>query len=190
MMLAPLTPSAYRPPRFYGHAWIAAWDNRDAFEQWESEHAPDDFWVLLAPIRVVGSWSAHPGLPKGERPLKGGRAAVLTLGHLKPTRAPAFLRASARAERAALQNSAMSFGAALAWPSLIVSTFSIWDDIEAMRSYVVGAGHGDATSVNTQQPFHRESAFIRYEILVQHGAPPTPASPVNESDDDANALSR
>jgi hypothetical protein len=123
----------------------------------------------LEPIRVIGTWPQLGVVPDSTPALSGEPpVAVLTLGKLRPHRLLAFLRASAAAERAVLSSPALVLSTGMAAPTGLVCTFSVWDDIPAMRA-VINGGHRVATDVNDQRPFHRASAFIRYRVREQTG---------------------
>jgi len=123
----------------------------------------------LEPTRVIGTWPPLGAVSDPTPALSGvPPVAVLTLGKLRPHRAIAFLRASAAAERAALNSPALVLSTAMATPTGLVCTFSVWNDITAMRT-VIDGGHRIATDADHQRPFHRASAFIRYRIRDQAG---------------------
>jgi len=177
MLMAELSPHAFRPPRIHGLAWIATWSDSDALDEFlageNAEQVCVGWWARLSPVRTAGTWSAYPDLPDRELPAGEGPVAALTLGRLKPTRIPAFLRTSARAEADALTAPGLTFAAALAGPQRTVATFSLWQDRTSMRAYVERNGHHNAMRNQAARPFHTESAFIRYQILDQHGQLPT-----------------
>ncbi|MHB1808934.1 MAG: hypothetical protein ACYCU0_06525 [Solirubrobacteraceae bacterium] len=55
--------------------------------------------------------------------------------------------------------------AALVLPPRLVATFSLWRGATAMRAYaegVSGEHHRDAMRANAAEPFHHETAFIRF----------------------------
>jgi len=60
----------------------------------------------------------------------------------------------------------------LARPPRLVSTFSIWRNVAAMRAYARGSsdgGHPRATKTDRANPFHHESAFIRFRPYASQG---------------------
>lgn len=120
--------------------------------------------LRLEPVRASGAWSGLPELVAEERPVRDDEpVAVLTYGRLKPHRAPAFLRTSARAEAEVVRDPALVFGTGLARPPRLVSTFSLWRDAGAMREFAYrGAGHADALRAVSRRDFHSESIFIRF----------------------------
>jgi hypothetical protein len=176
VMVAPLSARLLPTPKVRSVGLIAVWDDDralDAFLAQDQLAAKFNagFRVRLRPTRVVGSWPQLPDLPNELRPEGQGPVAALTIGHLRLPRAVPFLRASARAAADALASGNMVFATGLARPPHLVATFSIWCDLEAMRSYVERAtgGHSKATTTNAAKPFHEHSAFIRFEPYDQHG---------------------
>ncbi len=133
----------------------------------------------MRPLRTSGTWAALPDLPRRSSPTDDdGPVAVLTLGHLRPSRAAAFLRAAAPAEASALDSSPQPFTIALARPPKLVSTFSIWPNLASMREYAYDSAgsHQAAVHADRERDFHRESAFIRLQPYASrgdwHGADP------------------
>jgi hypothetical protein len=180
-MLAPLSARLLPAPTLTSVGLIAAWDDDRALDAFLDEDPiaaalNSGFRVRLRPTRAVGSWPQLPDLPRERQPQEQGPVAALTLGHLRPSRAVAFLRASARAEADALAGGDMVLATGLARPPHLVATFSIWRDLEAMRGYVDHAtgGHRNATTTHAAKSFHKHSAFIRFEPYDQHGTWDTP----------------
>jgi hypothetical protein len=157
---------------------IAAWDDDRALDGFLSDHPladrlAGDWHVRLDPLRVFGSWSRMPGLPKREKPVDEEEpVAVLTLGHTKLSRAVPFLRSSAPAERAAVGDPAVLASTAFARPLRFVSTFSLWRSAAAMREYAHGqaGAHQAAVRADRARPFHREAAFIRFRPYASQGS--------------------
>jgi len=190
VIAAPLGPRLLPAPRPGRVGLIAAWEDDLALDRFLASHPVAEalaggYRVRLEPVRVVGAWPEFgelrlaaagnaqapgaTGIPDAD--VSDGPTAVLTLGRLRPHRALAFLRASARAEADALASSGLLLATGLAHPPRIVSTFSIWSDVATMRAYVEqrGAGHDGATAANTAHPFHSESAFIRFRPYDETG---------------------
>ncbi|MFF4289278.1 spheroidene monooxygenase [Streptomyces sp. NPDC001633] len=110
------------------------------------------------------------GLESGERYVEvvaGATAtpvAVLTLGQLRLRRALPFLRANSRAAGRAAADPALLASLALARPPRFVSTFSIWQSVDAMRRYAYGStqpDHKAAIQAHQAAPFHHEAGFVR-----------------------------
>ncbi|WP_310728330.1 spheroidene monooxygenase [Streptomyces sp. N2A] len=90
--------------------------------------------------------------------------AVLTLGQLRLRRALPFLRANSRAAGRAAADPALFASLALARPPRFVSTFSIWQSVDAMRRYAYGSAQPDhkaAIQAHQAAPFHHEAGFVR-----------------------------
>ena len=158
---------------------IAAWDSDRALDEFLAcdplaEQLAHGWHVRLAPTRIVGAWSKLDGLVREEVPMAGDEpAAVLTLGRLRLSQTFRFLKASAAAEDLALRDQALLASTALARPPSLVATFSLWKSTSAMRAYArgdVNEGHVAATRAHARQPFHHESAFIRFRPYDSAGS--------------------
>ena len=177
LTLAPLSPRVFPAPRLGAVGLIATWRDAGALDAFQAGHPvaaslAEGYFAGLEPIRSVGAWPQMGELPGASARHTEAPVAVLTLGRLRLHRAIGFLRASAAAEKAVLQSPALVLSTAMARPPGLVCTFSVWSDVNAMRSAVVDGGHRTATQTNTVKPFHHASAFIRYRILEQTGTWP------------------
>jgi hypothetical protein len=156
---------------------IAAWDDDRAFEQFLAthpfaKHFAGGWHARLEPLRVFGAWPKMPGLPDREQPVDDGEpVAVLTLGRPRLKRIVPFLKSSGPAEHDATRNPAVLASTALARPPRLVSTFSLWRSAATMRRYAFGKDgpHQAAVRADRTQPFHHESAFIRFRPYASHG---------------------
>jgi hypothetical protein len=158
---------------------IAAWEDDAAFEAFAAQHPlarrlSSGWQVRLQPLHVYGAWPEMPGLPSEEVEVgEEEPVAVLTIGRLRLRRAWPFLKASAAAEGEAVDNPAMLATTVLARPPRLVSTFSIWSNVWAMREYARGhrdGAHPAATRAHRQDSFHHESAFIRFRPYASAGS--------------------
>lgn len=178
LITAPLSGSLLPSPRLRPTAMFAAWESDEAFAAFGESHplarqlAPG-WQVRLQPLHVYGEWPGLRGLPKGEIEVGDEEpVAAITLGRPRTRRLPAFLKASARAEAEAVVNPDMIASTGLARPPRLVSTFSIWRNVAAMRAYVrdnSDGGHPRATKTDRANPFHHESAFIRFRPYASQG---------------------
>jgi hypothetical protein len=175
---APLSGRLLPTPRADRVGLIAAWEDDAAFEAFAAEHPlarrlSHGWQVRLEPLHVYGSWPELPGLPSQEIEVsKDQPVAVLTIGRLRLRRIWPFLKASAAAEGEAVANPAMLASTGLARPPRLVSTFSIWRNVGAMREYARGhsdGAHPTATRAHRQNSFHHESAFIRFRPYASQG---------------------
>jgi hypothetical protein len=189
LIAAPLSPQPLPLPRPGRVGLIAAWENGGALDRFlasnpVAEAFAGGYRVRLEPVRIVGAWpelgellpAVAPGQAAADADVPGGvvpdgRSAVLTIGRLRLRRGPAFLRASARAEGAALRSPGLLLATGLAHPPRIVVTFSLWSGIAPMRAYVErrSGGHGEATTQHATRPFHSQSAFIRFRPYDESG---------------------
>lgn len=87
---------------------VAFWDDDAAIDGFLADHplaeALAGGWhARLEPIRAFGAWRGLDAVvPRGRNEPHGGPVAVLTLGRLRLSQAPRFLKTSAMAEGAAL----------------------------------------------------------------------------------------
>lgn len=158
---------------------IAAWEEDAALDRFlerpAAGHLAAGWHARLEPLHCFGSWAGMPGLPAEALPADDDEpVAALTLGRLRISRTRAFLRSARPTERDAVANpgvvAATGFGRFT--PPRLVSTFSIWRSLAAMREYAFGASgsHQAAIRVDRAKPFHRESAFVRFRPYASQGA--------------------
>ena len=164
---APLGGSAPMPGRV---AFIGFWDDEAALDRFLAEHPlaerlADGWHARLEPLRAYGTW---PGLPddieRSRSTDHDGPAVVLTLGRLRLTQTVRFLRTSRPAERQAVEAPGMVWGTALARPPF-VATCSLWSSTRALSTYAYGRSepaHPDAIDADRAEPFHHQSAFVRF----------------------------
>jgi hypothetical protein len=179
---APLGKGLFPKPSLGRVGMIAAWEDDAALDRFAASHPLgerlDGGWELrLEPLHVFGSWAGVPWLTAapangdGPKPAADEEpVAVLTLGRLRPSRALPFLRSAAAAEAAAVASPALLAATGLARPP-IVSTFSLWRSAAEMKQYAFGSAgaHQAAVGADRAQPFHRESAFIRFRPYASRG---------------------
>jgi heme-degrading monooxygenase HmoA len=179
VVTAPLSGKLLPAPRLRPVAMIAAWESDEAFEAFSASHplarrlAPG-WQVRLQPLHVYGSWPGLSGLPEREVKVSDEEpVAALTLGRPRLRRLPAFLKASARAEAEAVANPDVLALIGLARPPRLVATFSLWRNVEAMRAYARGnsnGAHPAATKADRANPFHHDSAFVRFRPYASQGS--------------------
>lgn len=176
--LAPLGASLLPTPTFNRVGLIAAWDDDAALDQFSANHPlakqlGGGWQVRLQPLHVYGAWAGLPGLPAQELPTREEEpVAVITLGQLRLRRIRPFLRASASAEGEAIADPGLLASTGLARPPRMVATFSLWRNLAAMRDYArgrAGGAHPAATKEHRADPFHHESAFIRFRPYASQG---------------------
>lgn len=157
---------------------IAAWESDDALDEF-SRDGPlattfvDGWEVRMQPLRVSGHWPEMPGLPAQPLPVDDEEPVIaLTLGRLRLGRALPFLRSAAAAEADAVADGALLASTGLARPPRLVSTFSIWRSMAAMREYAYGKDgyHQAAVRNDRARPFHHASAFVRFRPYASRGS--------------------
>jgi hypothetical protein len=175
---APLSSRRLPRPDVGRVALIAAWDDDSALDRFLAAHplaaALGGGWhTRLQPAHIFGAWPPLAGLVGEEPPLADDEpAAALTIGRLRLSQAPRFLKAGAAAERLAVRDPALLRGTGLARPPGLVATFSLWSTTGAMRAYAGGPSgreHRDAVKAHAERPFHHASAFIRFRPYASEG---------------------
>jgi hypothetical protein len=175
---APLGGSLRPSPQPGRAALVAFWDDDAALDNFLSTHPTAEslsggWHVRLDPLRAFGSW---PGLaddiPRARDVGYDGPAAVLTLGRLRLTQLPRFLRASNRAENAAIAAPGLIWATGMARPPF-VATCSLWRSTDALSVYAYGdrdRSHPDAIVADRAKSFHHQEAFIRFRPYASHGS--------------------
>jgi hypothetical protein len=175
---APLGGSALPSPQPGRVALVAFWDDDVALDAFLADHPlastlAAGWRVRLEPQRVFGDWPGVPDdLTRSRAVTEPGPAAVLTLGRFKWKRAVPFLRASHRAEVAAVAAPGMTWATGMARPPF-VATCSLWESGEAAADYAYGqaaAPHPAAIGADRAKPFHHRSAFIRFRPYGSEGS--------------------
>ncbi|MET7795791.1 spheroidene monooxygenase [Streptomyces decoyicus] len=169
------------PPRVRpGRAGLlASWEDDAALDRFLAEdplarRLAGGWHVRLRPLRISGSWPSMPVEidPGAAGDEEDGPVAVLTLGQLRLRRALPFLRASSHASGRAAADPSLIASVALARPPRFVGTFSLWQSLSAMRHYAYGAdrpAHQEAVRQDRADPFHHESAFVRFRPYGARG---------------------
>jgi hypothetical protein len=174
-LTAPLSKSVVPSPEF---GLIAFWDDEGALDRFEDSHPlaerlADGWQVRLEPLRLSGSWPGVPDdIPQARTVEHDGATAVLTLGRLRLTQAPRFLRTSAKAEAAVVGAAGLTWATGLARPPF-VATCSLWQSTKALSTYAYGhsePAHSEAIHAHETKSFHHESAFIRFRPFSSHGS--------------------
>jgi hypothetical protein len=184
-----------RPPKLHRAALVAFWDDEGAAQAFAATK-PDagrfsgGFHATLRPLRAFGSWPGLPGdIPRSRSVPHEGPVVVLTLGRLRLSQLPRFIRASRPAERSAVTSDGIIWGTAAARPPF-VATISIWADSDASAAYAFSRqrpDHSNAIAAQQRKDFHRQSAFVRFAPVHVEGAlgPPNPLAAGAITDDAA-----
>jgi hypothetical protein len=175
---APLGGSLRPSPQPGRVGMIAAWDGDAALDEFNRDHPlaatfAGGWEVRMQPLRISGRWPELPGLPAQPLPVDDDEPVIaLTLGRLRLGRALPFLRSAAAAESEAVTDQALLASTGLARPPRLVSTFSVWRSMAAMREYAYGkdGSHQAAVRNDRERPFHHASAFIRFRPYASRGS--------------------
>jgi hypothetical protein len=178
MTTAPISERLLPRPNLGRVALFATWEDDVALDRFFARHplaeALHGGWhTRLRATHIFGAWPPLTGLLGEQPPMHDDEpTAALTIGRLRLSQAPRFLRAGAAAERLAVSDQAMLRGTGLARPPALVATFSLWQTTKAMRAYAggaAGAEHRDAVKAHAERPFHHASAFIRFRPYRAEG---------------------
>jgi hypothetical protein len=176
-LCAPLSGSLLPKPGLGRVGLVAFWDDEGALDGFLASHPVAEklaggWRVRLEPLRAFGSWPGLPSdVPSGRTTEYDGPAAVLTLGRLRLSQAPRFLRTSAKAEASAVVAPGMTWATGLARPPF-VSTCSLWETTRALSTYAFGhtePAHSNAIAEGQAKEFHHQSAFIRFRPYGSEG---------------------
>ena len=176
---APLSAKVRAQPTVGRSGLVAFWDDEPSLERFLADHPlartlAGGWSARLEPVRAFGRW---PGLPddlaRARRIQPEGLAVVLTLGRLRVSQAPRFLRTSAQAEGAVVGAPGVLFATGLARPPF-VATCSVWESDDALTAYAYGdkdgGAHPGAITEDRRKPFHKQSAFVRLRVLRMDGS--------------------
>lgn len=165
-------------PKVGRRGLICAWDDDrslDAFlaEDGDGRRIATGWHVRLQPLRASGSWARLPELEQAADAGDDGEpVAVVTLGRLRPSQGPRFLRTTYPAEKALLGAPGLLASSGMARPPLFC-TFSLWRSAAEMRDYAYGAGneqHAAAIKAHRDKSFHKESIFARFRPYRSEGS--------------------
>jgi hypothetical protein len=167
---APLGPAVIPKPSVSEVGLIASWEDDEHLDRFLADPAlagpfASAWHVRMRAVRVFGAWPKMPGLPTEPTRVDDDEpVAVLTLGRPRLRRLPAFLRTAARAEADLEGAPGLIASTGFAHPPRLVSTFSLWESVGAMRAYAHdnARAHMAAVRGDRAAPIHRESAFIRW----------------------------
>ena len=167
------------PPPVHRAAVFAFWEDEESVDRFVTEDrtggrfAGSGFHARLRPLRRFGSWEGLPDeVPTTRAVPHDGPVVVFTLGWLRATQLPRFLKTSRPAEESANASDGMVWGSAAVRPPF-VATVSIWADSRATAAYAYGKqrpAHSDAIAEQQRKDFHKRSAFIRFAPLRMEGS--------------------
>jgi len=178
-LAAPLAGKVVPSVQFGRAGLLAFWDDDAALDRFLggdplAAKFASGWYARLAPLRAFGTW---PGLPTdipSERQVEHeGPVAVLTLGRPRASQLIRFVRTSMTAAASAVKAPGLLWGTGLARPPSFVATVSLWESTRAASAFAYGhrdPGHPDAIATDQANPFHHESAFVRFHPYGAHGS--------------------
>lgn len=168
-------------PNFSAYAFLAVWEdekyaddfleNSELFKDYRKRST--EIWTLyMKSIRVHGTWSGQqPFEPEEEKP-PGELIAVITRATIAKNRLLKFWRKvpSASAPLKNQEGLLITFGVG-EWPLVQMATFSIWKDIEALRSYAYEhPQHREAIKMTRELNWYTEEMFARFRPYRSEGS--------------------
>jgi hypothetical protein len=178
VLTAPLSSAVLPRPTLAELGLIASWEDDEHVDRFLADPAlagpfASGWHVRMRPLRVFGAWPKMPGLPEKPLPVDDDEpVVVLTLGRPRFSRLHTFLPTSARAEAAIDGAAGLLASTGFAHPPRLVSTFSVWQTVAAMRTYAHDAAGAHMAAVRGDRDvgFHHESAFIRLRPYFTAGS--------------------
>jgi hypothetical protein len=164
------------------YAMFTVWESGAALDDFERRSRPmivrrqraEELWtVRLVPTRWHGAWGGVDPFA-GARPFEQavpGPWAILTRATIRPSRLRAF-RAAAPAVDATLTEqpellASIGLGEA---PLLTQATFSLWNDLGAMREFAYrGEQHVQAMRRTREEGWYSEELFARFRPIASCG---------------------
>lgn len=175
--LAQLGPAVLPRPDIKRIGMVAFWESEDALDDFVTSNPTgkrlaEGWQARLSPLRAYGTWPGLPAdTPKARTVTTEGPVAVTTLAKLKLAHAYRFFKTSATAEARVVTSPGLIWASGFGGLPF-AATQSLWESAQAAHDYAYGAAqpeHSDAVEVDRVKTFHREKAFVRYEILSVSG---------------------
>ncbi len=159
-------------------ALFAVWDDETSLDRFLSHRrfatrfdAADETWhVRLRSVGGHGSWRGFDVLDGLQQGSADGPIAVLTRADVRLRAWPLFARAgapvAAEVREAAGLRAVVGVGEA---PVGRLGTFSVWDSVEAIRSFAESPPHADVVARTRAEGWYGEELFARFEPYASSG---------------------
>ena len=133
--------------------------------------ARETMTLFLAPTACRGSWAGHGFEPGRGADDAAGPVAALTRASVRARALVPFWHRVPAISDALVLGSEARFAIGMGEvPYLHQVTFSIWDDVPAMRRFAGGAAHGEAARQVYENGWFAEEMFARFRVLGAVGS--------------------
>lgn len=169
-------------PDFGVYAILATWDSEDRARTQLAEapifrrydrRATESWTVLLSPTRSRGAWDGRSPFPTAEPDRStSGPVAVITRATMRGGALRAFWKAVPPVSLATVDEPALLFQVGMGeLPVVLLTTFSVWSDAEALHAFAYGPGsaHLAAVKASRKERWFDEELFARFEVVDTWG---------------------
>jgi len=188
VLAAPFSGKFVASPQPGRGGFVAIWDDVEALDDFDEWHPAarefrDGFTIRAEPLNASGAW---PGLsvevPPEEAQAHDGPVLGLTIGNVRPAKFSGLQKRNVQIEKQAMASPAFVWGTALAGPTRLLATLSLWNSAAGLNDFARSGAHLDGIrdSVLAPRPagevpfqsttFFSESAFLRCRLLSSDGA--------------------
>lgn len=166
-------------PDFGTYGFLATWQNKEVAQNFFN----DSSWYLdyvkksekyslfhMTPIKSHGEWSGkHPFTPSSDSPT--GRVAVITRATIKWKYLPVFWSKVPRVSDVHNESPGLIYSKGIGeYPLKQQATFSVWENIEAMKAFSYqGAHHKSVIALTRKLNWYSEELFARFSVDAVEG---------------------
>lgn len=187
VLAAPFSGKHVASPQPGRGGFVAFWDDMEALDDFDEWHPAarefrNGFRVRAEPLKASGAW---PGLSVIVSPEEArahtGPVLGLTIGNVRLAKFGGLQKRNVGIEKQAMAAPGFVWGTALAGPTRLLATLSVWDSNAGLDEFARTGAHRDGIrdSVLAERPagevpfqsttFFSESAFLRCRLLSTAG---------------------
>jgi len=187
VLAAPFSGKVVATPQPSRGGFVAFWDDVEALDDFDEWHPGarefrNGFTLRAEPLKASGAW---PGLSVAvdaeEARAHDGPVIGLTIGNVRLAKFGALQKRNVGIEQQAMASPAFVWGTALAGPTRLLCTLSVWESAAGLNEFARTGAHrnGIRDSVLAERPagevpfqsttFFSESAFLRCRLLSTSG---------------------
>ena len=160
--------------------YFFTWDKKIDFEEYRNKSkifryiklfSNTEFSILLLPIQSHGLWdNQNPFQPKSLEKLEGS-VAVLTRASINFNKTISFWRSVPKVSENLNQTPGLIYSIGFGEiPFLKQATLSIWEDLEAMKSFAYKGNHHKNVITKTKlENWYSEELFARFKVIETFG---------------------